>query len=264
MKKSTRSKGKGIRRGNVPKNNIRSMIIFAIFSLMCITGCVWLYFYEGKQRDELRIQEIKVLQDSLQSQKPSDCSAEEKFEKILSERREALRITEEKVGRLQAEIDLLSLLERKSNEGRGTDRVYDKYFLLRQGKLARVEGITDISECGRFGFLNSHFGGTTFEIDEGILVQYGNVNAISEYLLPIALIIFNPDCDFGFMGARAGMDFEEIQERAHAEEISEGFMYNEEITEYYIRYADEYYEYFYCSDEPSGAGSWLMIRQLLP
>lgn len=263
MKKSIRSKGKRSHRRNVPKNNIRSMIISAILSLICIIGCVQLYFYQVKQADGFRIQEIKALQNSLQNQKVSDILAEEKFDGILSDRKETLRITEEKVRYLQAEIDLLSLLERKSNEGGGTDRVYDKYFLLRQGELARVEGITDISECGRFGFLNSHFGGTTFEIDEGILVQYGNINAISEYLLPIALIIFNPDCNFGFMGARAGMDFKEIQEKAYAEEISEGFMYNEEIIEYYICYADEFYEYFYCSDEPSGEGSWLMIRQLV-
>lgn len=63
----------------------------------------------------------------------------------------------------------------------------------------------------------------------------------------------------GFMDARAGMDFEEIQKNAYVGEIQEGFMYSWEEKVYYIRYTDEYYEYIFLSGDQDGSDSWLIV-----
>ncbi|MBP3475824.1 MAG: hypothetical protein J6K48_05850 [Lachnospiraceae bacterium] len=138
---------------------------------------------------------------------------------------------------------------------------YEKYFQMKQGELARIEKLEDLSECGKFGFLNSHFGGVVFRIDEGVLVQYSNdiVSDIDEELLPRSLIIMDSSLNLGFMDARAGMDFEEIQKNAYVGEIQEGFMYSWEEKVYYIRYTDEYYEYTFFSGDQDGSDSWLIV-----
>lgn len=138
---------------------------------------------------------------------------------------------------------------------------YEKYFQMKQGELARIEKLEDLSECGKFGFLNSHFGGVVFQIDEGVLVQYSNdiVSDIDEELLPRSLIIMDSFLNLGFMDARAGMDFEEIQKNAYVGEIQEGFMYSLEEKVYYIRYTDEYYEYTFFSSDQDGSDSWLIV-----
>lgn len=144
-------------------------------------------------------------------------------------------------------------------EDENTCTVYEKYFQMKQGELARIEKLEDLSECAIFGFLNGHFGGVIFQIDQGMWLQYSNDNDIEEELLPRSLIITDSAIDLGFMDARAGMNFEEIQQNAYAGEIEEGFMYWWEEKVYYIRYTDEYYEYIFLSGEPDGRDSWLLV-----
>lgn len=57
------------------------------------------------------------------------------------------------------------------------------------------------------------------------------------------------------MNARAGMDFEKIQENAYGIEINEGFMYNENLKVYYMEYRDNDYKYIFVSDSPNGSES---------
>lgn len=112
-----------------------------------------------------------------------------------------------------------------------------------------------------FSFLDGHFSGVTFSINDDIMIQYINTTDIWEYLLPRYIIITSGDTNFGFMNARAGMNFEEIQQSAYEEEVREGFMYWYEQGVYYIRYTDDYYEYIFLSDYPDGKDSWLMISK---
>lgn len=118
-----------------------------------------------------------------------------------------------------------------------------------------------MSEWGMFSFLDGHFSGVTFSINDDIMIQYINTTDIWEYLLPRCIIITSGDTNFGFMNARAGMNFEEIQQSAYEEEVREGFMYWYEQEVYYIRYTDDYYEYIFLSDYPDGKDSWLMISK---
>ena len=184
------------------------------------------------------------------------------FKGLMDKERIRLNELQDELQLLQEKYDLLLLQEKKANEeaGENTKEIYEKYFQLRQGELARIEEVEDASECGRFGYLNSHFGGITFEVDEGMYVQYSNVSPISEDLLPIELIILGSDVELGFKGARAGMDFKEIQAYAGKEEIQKGFMYNEELEVYFLEYFDNFYEYIFVSDYEDGSYSWLVIR----
>lgn len=61
------------------------------------------------------------------------------------------------------------------------------------------------------------------------------------------------------MDARAGMNFQEIQENAYEKEIQEGFMYNEDLTVYYVEFTNGFYDYIYYSDYPDGRDTWLII-----
>lgn len=167
-----------------------------------------------------------------------------------------------KLDAVQKEYVFLVLLEEKANErapGNMQDK-YEKYFHLPQGKLARAQA----GRVGQEGFLNSHFGGAVIQIDEGIYVQYSRPAdlPISESLLSSSLIVENPGIDMGFMNARAGMNFLEIQEKAYAEEIQTGFMYTSTMEVYYIEYADDVYQYQYVSFERDGSNSWLIISHV--
>ena len=173
---------------------------------------------------------------------------------------------------LQLKYDLATLLEEKSNEEENSFLNYEKYFRLRQGELARIEGIEALSECGAFfGFLNEHFSGPTFQVGNSILVQYPNsisieewfpnTISIEEYLLPNTVIVTDSSANLGYMDARAGMNFEEIQENAYTKEVQEGFMYEEESKVYYIEYADAYYKYIFLSEYENGRDSWLLVSK---
>lgn len=113
----------------------------------------------------------------------------------------------------------LDSIAAKMDQVNGSTVYIDRYF--------RIEK-EDLTECGKVGFLNGHFGGVVFQIDQGMWLQYSsdNVNDIEEELLPRSLIITDDSMNLGFMDARAGMNFEEIQENAYAGEIQEGFMYH--------------------------------------
>lgn len=91
-------------------------------------------------------------------------------------------------------------------------------------------------------------------------MQYGNLMYIEEDNDNNGLIIDNPELDFGYMGARAGMDFEEIQSHTGECEVQEGFMYTESSKVYYMEFDDGYYHYVYMSEDPEGKNySWLTI-----
>ncbi len=168
---------------------------------------------------------------------------------------------EEKTQYLQLYYRLLTLLETTSNEIKDESPVlvYEKYFQLQEGELTRICGIEDMEECRSIGYLDSHFGGPVISINQNLYVQYGNISDIYEYQLPGHIIITGSNIDLGFMGARAGMDFLQIQENAHEEEIQEGFMYTADMTVYYIEFTDGFYDYIYYSDYPDGRDSCLII-----
>ena len=179
----------------------------------------------------------------------------------LKEMESELGEIEEKTQRLQMQYRLLTLLEAKGNEikDENPELVYEKYLNLKQGELTRICEIEDMSELWRTGFIDSHFSFPAISIDSNFYVQYSNISDIYEYALPDNILITGLDIDLGYMGARAGMDFQEIQANAYEKEIQEGFMYTEDWTVYYIEYTDGIYDYIYYSDYPDGKDSWLII-----
>lgn len=137
--------------------------------------------------------------------------------------------------------------------------VYEKYFQLKQGELTRICGIEDMSECWRTSYIDSHFTFPAIAIDRNLYVQYTNIFDICEDELPRNILITGSNIDLGFMGARAGMNLQEIQENAYEKEIQEGFMYTEDWQVHYIEYTDGFYDYIYYSDYPDGKNAWLII-----
>lgn len=182
------------------------------------------------------------------------------IEKLSEESAQELHEIEDRINILQVKYDLLALLEDKGNEDDHPSITYGKYFQLKQGELARREEIDDLSAYEKFGFLNSHFSGPIIQIDDSISIQYINEYYILEDILPTAVIITNSGINLGYLDARAGMDFKEIQEKAYEKDIEEGFMYSWEMPVYYIQYHDDYYEYTFISEDPDGQDSWLIVR----
>ena len=191
----------------------------------------------------------------------TDSAIRAELNEQLKKRENELDEIEEKTQYLQLYYRLLTLLENTSNEIKDENPVltYDKYFQLQEGELARICGIEDMEECGRISYLDSHFGGPVISINQNLYVQYGNISDIYEYQLPGSIIITGSNIDLGYMGARAGMDFPEIQENAHEEEIQERFMYTEDWKVYYMEFSDGFYDYIYYSDYPDGRDSCLII-----
>ncbi|MDE6844383.1 MAG: hypothetical protein K2J99_01265 [Lachnospiraceae bacterium] len=243
--------------------------------LLCVDGS--LFSGSAGNAVEIYIQEAdgtvrKVLDIHLRLINPYSPTGHEEFtvldEKtdgyyalVLPESNRILRYDKEKDWYEFQDRDAILLEEQEKNEN--SNMVYDKYFRLEQGELARIEGVEDLSACGMFGFLNSHFGGVTFDIDEDILVQYRNdsMSPVLEHELPRAIIITGPDADMGFMDARAGMNFVQIQENAYETDIQEGFMYFDDGIVYYIQYMDEHYDYIFISDYEDGRDSWLVVEK---
>lgn len=217
---------------------------------------------EGQEKALLNLQADSGLV-SVQSYTLLDDSLQDKLAAIVEEEKNSVNELMNKIQLLRLKYELMLLVEKQSNliEGKNSYTVYEKYFQMKQGELARIEKLEDLSECGKFGFLNGHFGGVIFQIDRCMWLQYSSdtVNEIEEELLPRSLIITDSSMNLGFMDARAGMNFEEIQENAYAGEIQEGFMYWWEEKVYYIRYTDEYYEYIFLSSEQDGRDSWLIV-----
>lgn len=192
------------------------------------------------------------------------------LEDILSKTEKSLRANTEKslrekqadISRFRERYAVLAMLEEKENQAARKlcpDRMYEKYFRLKEGELARIEGVEDAEQVGCLGSLNSHFTSFAFEIHMGMWVQYSDKGYIVEYNTPGAIVIENPDVDLGYMDARAGMNFEEIQDRAGVGEIQTGFMYTSSYEIYYLEYEADGYVYRYLSDQPDGTDSWLEI-----
>lgn len=234
--------------------------LFYLFSAGCIISCCFL-IYHGKMT-ELETEWKTGVEIGEMGTKTEDISVGG-LEAILSEQEKKLSGMEAELQELQKKYKLISFLEEKENSVAREicpETMYDKYFGIEQGELARTQGIEDVEKCGAEGMLDSHFSGLTFLIGEEIWVQYGNRNYIEEHLTAGRLIIDNPELDFGYMGARAGMDFEEIQSHTGECEIQEGFMYTEDSKVYYMEFDDGYYHYVYMSEDPEGKNySWLTI-----
>lgn len=237
-------------------------ILFYFFNILCVVSSICLYTWKEKQSNRYMVYKTRILENDIQ------CIAINsillgKINIQVQEKQKYIDNLYEKNNVLQEKYVFLKLLEQKSNEREESSpcEIYEKYFRLKQGELARRQGIETSEESGKMGFLNSHFGGISLNVDEGIYVQYYNSppSPLLEDLLPSNLIITNPNIDLGFMNAHAGMDFEKIQENAYGIEINEGFMYNENLKVYYMEYRDNDYKYIFVSDSPSGSDSWLII-----
>ncbi len=242
--------------------NIISKKLF-MFSFVCITVCVFLGIVKKRQDKDLINLQTGFERSSMQSYEFYDKSIQDRLSALVEEEQKSMDEINEKIRILRLKYELMELVEKKSNliEDENTYKAYEKYFQMKQGELARIENIEDLSECGKVGFLNGHFGGVIFQIDRGMWLQYNSdiVNDIEEELLPRSLIITDPSMNLGFMNARAGMNFEKIQENAYAGEIQEGFMYWWEEKVYYIQYTDEYYEYVFLSNDQDGRDSRLIV-----
>ncbi|MCM1232915.1 MAG: hypothetical protein NC489_22545 [Ruminococcus flavefaciens] len=238
---------------------------FYLLSLGCICVCFWLHSIKTAQVDS----SIRIEAETESEAEPKEARYDEKDANVIRtvlnekarEKESELGEIEEKTQYLRMQYRFLTLLETAGNEIKDTNPllVYEKYFRLKQGELTRICGIEDMEECGRMGYLNSHFGGSVISIDQNLYVQYGNIYDIHEDQEPGSVIITGSNINLGFMGARAGMNFQEIWENACKEEVQEGFMYSEDVTVYYIKFTDGIYEYIYCSYYPDGRNTWLII-----
>lgn len=237
-------------------------VLFYLFSAWCIVSCLWLYRIEQGTADpkepevEIPLQDISDIQDTENTYADS-------LQDILSKSAESLREKQEDINRLRERYAVLAMLEEKENQAARElcpDRMYEKYFRLKEGELARIEGVEDAEQVGCMGNLNSHFTSFVFEIHMDMWVQYSDKGYIVEYDTPGAIVIENPDVDLGYMDARAGMNFEEIQESAGIGEIQTGFMYTSSYEIYYLEYEADGYMYRYLSEHPDGTDSWLEIN----
>ena len=233
--------------------------LFCLFSMSCVISFVITCFYWWVGQENFDVESQNVQSDELVLEN----KIEDKFEDTLLEMENSLNEIQSESKLLQKRYSIISMLEEKENQVAKDicpDIMYQKYFRLRQGELARLNGIEDAEQSGCFGLLNSHFSGITFLIEEDMWVQYGNKTYLEEYKMPDTLLIMNSDINLGFMGARAGMNFEEIQRNAYENEIKTGFMYTSDWKLYYIEFVDENYIYKYISESPDGKDSWLQIQ----
>lgn len=237
--------------------------MFYLFSAWCIVSCLWLYRIEQSAADpkepevEIPVQDISDIQDTENTYADS-------LQDILSKSEESLREKQEAISRLRERYAVLAMLEEKENQAARElcpDRMYEKYFRLKEGELARIMGADDTEQIGWQGMLNSHFSSVAIEIHMDMWVQYNSsLKYIEEYGTPGGILIMNPDVDLGYMDARAGMNFEEIQESAGIGEIQTGFMYTSSYEIYYLEYEADGYMYRYLSEHPDGTDSWLEIN----
>lgn len=237
--------------------------LFYIFSAWCIVSCIWLYRIE-QGAAEPNEPEVKIpSQDVAETEEDVNTYAVS-LDGILSQAEEALREKQADISRYRERYAVLAMLEEKENQAAREicpDRMYEKYFRLREGELARIEGADNTEQIGWQGMLNSHFSAITFEIHRDMLVQYtGSLEYIEEYGTPHSILIMNPEVDLGYRDARAGMNFEEIQENAGVGEIQTGFMYTSDYEIYYLEYEADGYRYSYLSEYPDGTDSWLVIE----
>lgn len=251
-------------KGHKLKKILIRTVVFYLFSLICIGGFVWLWIIKTEQANASKQIEIEEKQQKdIWYDEKSDNAIRAGLNEVLIEKKNELDEIEEKIQHLQLQYCLLALLEDKSNEIKDVkpNLIYEKYFQLRQGELTRIEGIRNMSECWCTDYIDSYYEWPAVPIGDNLYVQYANTYEIREYELPRNILITGSNVDLGFMEARAGMNFQEIQESAYEEEIREGFMRNEDRIVYYIEFVDDFYSYIYYSDYPDGRGAWLIIRK---
>lgn len=247
------------------KRDILRLALAIFSSIGCIAVTVSLYHIREKQSSLV----LKTSPDAEWEKQiglalePDPDIEWEYLELLLSNRQKKLECLREESQLLQIKYDLQKLAGGKCDEEDPRSK-YEKYFHIEQGELARIEGIEDLQTCGVFGFLNGHFSGVVFEVGEGIQVQYSNAvtGSVREYYVPQTLIVTDAETNLGFMDARAGMDFAEIQKNALPEEIQQGFMYFYEEPVYYIQYQDAFYRYTFFSDQEDGSGSWMLVNHI--
>ena len=247
------------------RRSILRLALAVFSSIGCITVTVCLYHIRENQ-SKLILKTSSDTEWGKQSNLALETSPDIEWENqdvLLSEKRRELKTLREESQLLQIKYDLQKLAEEKYDEGDPRSK-YEKYFHIEQGELARIEGIEDLQNCGAFGFLNGHFSGVMFEISEGILVQYSNdvTGSVWESHVPHTLIITDAETNLGFMGARAGMDFAEIQKNALPEQIQQGSMYFYEEPVYYVQYQDAFYQYTFLSNHKDGRESWMLVNHM--
>ena len=238
-------------------------LLFYLFSVWCIVSCLWLYRIE-RNAAEPKEPKMEISSQDVSETQDVEIAYADLLEDILSQSEKTLHEKQEDIDRFRERYAVLAMLEEKENQAARElcpDRMYEKYFRLKEGELARIEGVEDAEQVGCMGNLNSHFTSFAFEIHMDMWVQYSDKGYIVEYDTPGAIVIENPDIDLGYMGARAGMNFEEIQERAGIGEIQTGFMYTSSYEIYYLEYEEAGYLYRYLSEYPDGTDSWLEINR---
>lgn len=236
-------------------------------SIACMAGCMVLYHEREEQNEILQnmVSDFTTKDVSQINEKQTNMrqSLVNSLPDIGTKEQEAvLSGLEDKWQLLQIKWDIQKLLKEKEADSMDSEMLYEKYFRLKQGELARIEGIENLDECGEFPFLDSHFGGVILGMDESVWVQYSNsgFGSIWDYLTPRTIIVMDAAPQMGLMGTLAGMNFEQIQENLYETEVNEGFIYNEDRTVYYLQYGDEYYDYIFCSTHEDGSNSWLLIE----
>ena len=236
--------------------------LFYLFSAWCIVACIGLYRIERSAAEPKEPEAEIPAQDIVETEMDVNTYAAS-LEDILSQTEENLREKQEDINRYRERYAVLAMLEEKENQVAREvcpDRMYEKYFRLREGELARIAGADDTEQVGWQGMLNSHFSAVAFEIHRDMWVQYsGSLEYIEEYGTPSGILIMNPEVDLGYMDARAGMNFEEIQENAVVGAIQTGFMYTSDHEIYYLEYEADGYRYRYLSEYLDGTDSWLVI-----
>lgn len=249
---------------------IRKEILLWLFSLWCIGMCLLLYRlnmdvsgYQADKLVQIGEQYTETVQQAILSAQAGNDVSDGKLDAILAERNNSLNEIQENIEKLRNQYAVLSLLEDKEIQAAKEicpDRMYEKYFQLKQGELARIMEV-GVGNIGEEGYLNSHFSGRIFEINRGMYAQYEGGNVMNEFATPCALLIKNPDVNIEFGGVRAGMNFEEIWKCLYETQIQTGFMYTELNEIYYLEYEDHGYCFRFLSDQPDGTNSWIEISK---
>lgn len=245
--------------------------LFYMVTVVCVLGCIKLCAVKEEQKRMLKEadspgSEIEVGENDAGTESQDavwQYYNPDGIQLILEEKEQTLSGLEDEIQVIQLKCDLQKLLEDQSNISDSASRIYQKYFRVRQGEMARIEGLENLSECETFGFLNNPFSGVVFPLYDGILLQYenGTTSQIGEYSLPIAVIIHGSESGLGYMGARPGMDFEQIKDQAGEAEMCKGFMYFDNKRVYYLQYEDNLYVYSFVSDYEDGRDSNLIVTQ---
>lgn len=247
---------------------LKAVLLFVLMA-GSVAGCLLSYGIWQEQRDmldgmdrEMAMEHSIVYKVSIEDDL---CDYDSGMaQEAIDEEKAKLDELEQEAGLFQMKYDLLKFVETQGNTQGAAVWVYQKYFHVRQGELARIAGIEELADCGTYGFLNNPFSGVVFELYDGITLQYknGTTSQIEEYGLPIAVVITGKESGLGFMEARAGMDFRQIVQSAYEEEIKQGFMYFSNDCIYYIQYTDDVFRYTFVSENEDGSGSKLIVTQL--